>query len=35
MEEKFWNVGSVLRIAALVGVIAIIVYQRKKDKENG
>jgi tRNA G18 (ribose-2'-O)-methylase SpoU len=35
MEEKFWNVGSVLRIAALVGVIAIVIYQKRKDKQNG
>jgi hypothetical protein len=35
MQEKFWTTGSIIRIAALVGVIAIIIYQKNKDKENG
>jgi len=35
MEEKFWSTGTIVRLAALVGVIAIIIYQKKKEKENG
>ena len=35
MQEKFWTTGSIVRIAALVGVIAIIIYQKNKDKQNG
>jgi hypothetical protein len=34
MEEKFWTTGSVLRLLALAGVISIIIYQKRKEKEN-
>jgi len=35
MEEKFWTTGSIIRIGALIGLIAIIIYQKRKEKENG
>ncbi len=35
MEEKFWTTGSVIRILALVGVVAIVIYQKNKEKQNG
>jgi hypothetical protein len=35
MEEKFWTTGSVVRILALVGLFAIIIHQKRKEKQNG
>ena len=35
MQEKFWTTGSIIRITALVAVIAIVIYQKRKEKQNG
>jgi len=35
MEQKLITTGTIVRLVALAGVIAIIIYQEKKKKQNG
>jgi len=35
MEQKLITTGTIVRLVVLAGVIAIIIYQEKKKKQNG